>query len=74
VYGADLFILWDLVEQLGQYEAVAIAACGKFLGADVQRGVVDGLMHFALRASTLHAVLAGLPLTTAKKLDPGNVH
>ena len=73
-HGADLLVLRDLVEQIGQDRAVALAAGGEFHGADVRCGRVHRQMHLAPLAAPLDAVLAGLPLAVAKELDPCAVH
>jgi len=72
--GAKFLALGDLVEQVWQDWAVAVAAGGEFNGADVRRGRVHGQMDLAPLASALDAVLSGLPRTIAKEFDPSAVH
>lgn len=60
-HSADLLVLRNLVEQIGQDRAVALAAGGEFHGADVRCGRVHRQMHLAPLAAPLDAVLASLP-------------
>jgi hypothetical protein len=88
-HGADVFVVRDLVQQVWQDGAVAIAAGREFHGADVRGGCVHGQMNLAppltvcrqtvagQRLTTaLNAMLARLPLAIAiaEDLDPGAVH
>lgn len=73
-HGADLFTFVDLVEQLQHDRAVTIAVGGEFHGADVRRGRVHGQMDLAPLASTMNAMLSGLPFAIAEELDARAVH
>jgi hypothetical protein len=64
-HSADLFTLGDLVEQLGQHRAVAVAAGGKLHRPDVRSGGVHGQMDLAPLAPALNAMLARLPCAIA---------
>lgn len=67
---ADLFVLGDLVQQIWKDGAVAFSAGGELDRTDVGGGGIHGQMDLAPLAAALHAVLAGLSLAIAEKLDP----
>lgn len=71
---ADLLTLGDLVEQLRQDRAVAIAARGKLHGPDVRSRGVHGQVHLAPLASSLNTVFARLPFAIVEELDACAVH
>lgn len=72
--GANLLARRDLVQQVGQHGAVAVAAWGEFHGANVGCGRVHGQMDLAPLASALHPMLARLPFAITQELDTSAVH
>src|SRR6056297_2303711 len=70
---ADLYISGDLVEKLGQHGRVTDVAAGDFDGSDLQRLFIDADVDLAPQTAFRTAMLAGLPLTFALRLDAGAV-
>lgn len=66
---ADVLSLRDLVQQVWQDRTVAVAAEGRLHCPNVGGGRVHGQMDLAPVASTLNAVLKGVPLALALHLD-----
>ena len=66
---ADLLILRDLVEQIGQHRRIADMAAGDLDGPDLQRLRVDPKVDLAPDPSFGAAMLAGMSLTFALDFD-----
>ena len=80
---ADLLAFGDLVQQLWQNGAIAVAAGRELYRPDVGSGGVHRQMHLAAckqtvagqrLASALNAVFTRLPFAVAQELDAGAVH
>ncbi|GHE02616.1 hypothetical protein U879_18720 [Defluviimonas sp. 20V17] len=69
-HGADLLIRRDLIQEVRQDGAVALAAGREFHGQDVAGARVHRKMDLAVLASAVRAVLASEPLSIPEKLDP----
>lgn len=73
-HGADVFAHGDLPQQVWQNCAVAVSAGCKLHRPDVGGGGIHSQMDLAPLATALNTVLAGLPFTVTKELNPGAVH
>ena len=66
---ADLLVLWDLTEKVGQHRRITNVAPGDLDGSDLQRFLVDPEVYLAPDPPFGAAMLAGVPLALALDLD-----
>ena len=59
---ADLLVLWDLTEKIGQHRCIADVASGDFDRPDLQRFLIDPEVDLAPDAAFRAAMLACVPL------------
>ena len=66
---ADLLVLWDLTEKIGQHRCIADVASGDFDSPDLQRFLIDPEVDLAPDAAFRAAMLACVPRAFPFDLD-----